>query len=197
MKKLLIILGIIIILLYFSFPFILEGMAGFLIASDPLEKADVIVVLAGDANGERVEEGVKLYKEGWASKILLSGGPLAWHLTYAKNMRQEAHALGVPDAAVLLQDQSRSTYEDAQYSLAILKKLNLKRIILVTSPNHMRRARAVFRKMARKYDMKIMAHPVQKSIFNPKHFWSRHEDTQAVVSEYTALFGYLLKGWLF
>jgi len=197
MRKIIIILGIILILLYFSFPFILEGMANFLVVQDPLQKAEVIVVLAGDDNGERVAEGVKLYKEGWAPKILMSGGPVVWNLTYAENMRQEARALGLPDTAILLQNKSRSTYEDAKYSLLILKEIGARKIILVTSPQHMRRARAVFRKMAKKEKIQVSAFPVKNSIFNPSKWWTRHEDTQAVVNEYVALFGYLLKGWLF
>ena len=191
--------GFIIFLLFFiiAHPFILQWMPSFLYVQDKLEKADVILTLAGDSNGERVAQAVALYKQGYVPKILMSGGPAVWHLTYAENMRRQATSLGVPANDVALQDKSRSTIEDIKFSLPILQKMNAHSIILVTSPYHIRRASLVARKYYTPMKIKVIASPAQKSIFNPNGWWRRHEDTQFVVWEYIGMVQYLLKGQLF
>src|SRR3989339_2207318 len=124
LKKLFICFVVFIILFVFFYSFIFQGMASFLKVQDKLEKADVILTLAGDSNGERVAQAVALYKQGYVPKILMSGGPAVWHLTYAENMRRQATSLGVPAEDVVLQDRSKSTMEDIKFSLPILQKMN-------------------------------------------------------------------------
>ena len=179
--------------LYFSYPFILTGMANYLIVRDKLGKADLILVLGGDSSGERVVEGVKLYKQGYAKRILMSGGPLYRELTYAGLMKRQSLESGVPEKAVLLQAKSRSTLEDAQFSLPIVKAGGYKSIILVTSPTHTRRAARVFRRIYSKEGIKVMVQPVEKSEFSPDRWWTRHEDAGLVVWEYVSSVLYLLK----
>jgi uncharacterized SAM-binding protein YcdF (DUF218 family) len=181
--------------LYFSCPYVLNGLARFLVVQDKLERADVILVLGGDNNGERVAGGVGLFKQGYAKQLLMSGGPLAWRLTYADWMKKQALAAGVPGSAILTQGKSRSTIEDAKYSLPIVKANNFRSIILVTSPYHTRRAAAVFKKIYGPQGIKVMVYPVPHSDFNPHDWWQRHEDTGYVVWGYAAQVMYLLKGY--
>lgn len=181
--------------LYLLHPLILDAMAKYLVVQDKLGRADVIVVLGGDANGERVEEGVKLFKQGYAPYLLMSGGPLAWRLNYAGWMKKQARESGVPEKAILLEDRSRSTIEDAKFCLPIIQGKGFKSLILVTSPYHCRRAGKVFRKVFVPAGIKVMVYPVQKSEFNPHRWWTRHEDTGAVVWEYVAMVMYFLKGY--
>ena len=193
--KALIILLLILAVVFLSYPWLLNAMANHLIVRDRLEKADVILVLAGDSNGERVAEGVKLYKEGFSPYWLLSGGPLAWNLTSAEQMKKQALAMGVPERKIILQERSRSTIDDANYCLPIIKKYNFRSIILVTSPYHSRRAGKVFNKLYKPLGIKIIIRPAEKSEFNPDQWWQRHEDSAAVVWEYTAMVLYFFKGF--
>ncbi|MDD5594569.1 MAG: YdcF family protein [Candidatus Margulisbacteria bacterium] len=198
MKRLTVSLIIILLVLaglYLLMPFFLNGLAGHLIVRDRLDRADAILVLAGDNNGERVDEGVNLYKQGYAGYILMSGGPLAWRLTNAEWMKKQALAEGVPDRAIILQARSRSTLDDANFSLPIAVKHNFKSVILVTSPYHTRRAAVVFKKIFGSAGIKVIVYPVRKSDFNPVGWWTRHEDAAAVVWEYVARIMYLLKGY--
>ncbi len=181
--------------IYFAYPFALEGVGRFLIVQDKLEKADVIVVLAGDPKGERVDQAVKLYEKKYAPKMLMSGGDLAWNLKAAYWMKKQANHLGVPSYAIILEDQSFSTLENAKFSLPLLKKVGAKSIILVTSPTHTRRAKRTFKKVLAKDKIKVFSYPVQKSSFKLKKWWQRHEDVQLVVWEYVSLIYYLLKGY--
>ncbi len=181
--------------IYFSLPFFLEGVARFLIVRDKIESAELIVVLGGDDNGERAMEAVDLYRKGYAKKILMSGGPLAWNLTSAGWMKKQAMAMGVPSHAITLEDKSRSTLENALFTLPILKERGIKSFILVTSPTHSRRAKRVFKKVCSKEGIKVISYPAQKSKFQLSGWWTRHEDTQLVMWEYVSLVYYSLKGY--
>lgn len=196
MKKYIIYIFSIFCLLIAFYPSVLQHIANNLVVQDKLERSDVVMVLAGDSNGERVAQAVDLYKKGWAPKILMSGGPAVWSLTYAENMKNQAKYLGVPDKDILIQDKSESTIEDILFSLQILKKMNIKKLILVSSPYHMRRMVSVARKMYRLGGIKIIAYPTQKTKWDSKNWWLRHEDTQPVIYEYMAIIQYLLKGWM-
>ncbi|MEA3493229.1 MAG: YdcF family protein [Candidatus Margulisiibacteriota bacterium] len=191
----LIVLFLIVFAVYFSATFILEGIARFLVVQDKLELSDVIVVLAGDSNGERVAQGVELHKKGYAPKIIMSGGPIMWELAAADWMKKQAVAAGVPASAVLLQRKSESTMEDVLLSLPLIRKNKFRSVILVTSPYHSRRSKRTFKKGVAGLNIEVLSYPVQDSKFKVKGWWERHEDTQRVVWEYVSLVYYLFKGY--
>ena len=174
---------------------LLEGAANWLKVEDKLVKADAIVVLAGDNNGERVNQAVELFREGYAPKLVMSGGPLSWHLTSAKWMQKQALTMGVPKPAIILEEKSLSTIGNAEFTLPIIKQHSWTSIILVTSPFHTRRASRVFKKVFSPALIKVITYPVQKSKFNPKGWWRRHEDQENVMWEYIKSIYYLLKGF--
>ena len=93
---------------------------------------------------ERVNLAVKLYKEKRAPYILFSGGSgRGGVVAEAKAMRDKALALGVPKSAILLETQSNNSAENIIASLLVLERKfrlkNIKRLILVSSPFHIRR----------------------------------------------------------
>ena len=84
----------------------------YLASDDPLERADVIVVLAG-GRAERWLEGIDLHREGWAPKILLSPGRIEYAeeelrrrgIAFPRSSELITDAirqLGVPDSAVVV-----------------------------------------------------------------------------------------------
>jgi uncharacterized SAM-binding protein YcdF (DUF218 family) len=170
-------------------------MGDHLIVQDQLAKADVILVLAGDDNGERVDEGVKLFKQGYAPYMLMSGGPLAWKLGYAQWMKKQAVENGIPPEKILLQSSSESTLDDALLSLPIVKAHHFRSMILVTSPQHTRRAARVFKKVFGPEAIRVIVRPAEKSKYHPDRWWTRHEDTSQVVWEYVSMLFYSLKGY--
>ncbi len=180
--------------LWLAAPTVLNGLADHLIVRDPLAKADVILVLSGDDNGERAAAGIELYKQGYAGHLLMSGGPLAGRLTAAGWMKKQAVAAGVPAAAVLVQERSRSTLEDAEFSLPLVQANGFRSVVLVTSPYHTRRAAAVFRKLYPPAGIRVIVYPARSS-FEPHGWWQRRADAFEVVREYAARALYLLKGY--
>ncbi|HET6433675.1 YdcF family protein [Dyella sp.] len=124
-------------------------------AAGEYPKADAIVVLGGgampndrdwvedpaDTEGTRVGFGLQLYRTGRAPHVLLSGGHGA-----ARHMARELAEQGVPPAALVLEPDSATTYQNARYSAAIARREGWQRVLLVTSPMHMTRAAASFRR---------------------------------------------------
>jgi len=124
---------------------------------------DAIVVLGGGTDsaisprtnvevngaGDRVVYAARLYKQGVAPHLLLSGGYITWiedrSSTPAQEMADLLHLMDVPDSALWLQNRSQNTYEDALFSSQMLKEKGITRAILVTSAIHMPRAAALFR----------------------------------------------------
>ena len=191
--KLFILLALLAVPLYFFHGLLLTKAAKYLYYKDELKPADVIVVLSGEET-ERVEYGVKLFKEGWArkDKLILSGGPVVWKYTYASLMEEYAVHLGVPKKAILLEDKSTSTEENARFTKEILKKYGYTSLILVTSPYHSKRAFKIFKKIMGK-EIKVISAPSEKSWFSFKDWWKRKKDRKIVFSEFSKFLWF----WLF
>ena len=100
--------------------------------------------------GNRFTTTLMLYHSGKIRRILLSGG--AGRLM--GNVPPESGAVrdfllqcGVPDSAIIVENASRNTQENALYSKQMIDSLGLgKHCLLVTSAWHMRRAEACFEK---------------------------------------------------
>lgn len=127
-------------------------------AMSVLEPAELIVLLGGAMRGDahmgslpdmnqqadRLVQAAALYKAGKAPLLLLSGGAHPENRPEAEQMRDILRVMGVPPGALLLETQSRTTYDNARFSAAMLRQRGVQRVILVTSAFHMRRAVAVF-----------------------------------------------------
>lgn len=93
---------------------------------------------------ERVQLAVKLYNEKRAPYILFTGGlGKKGTIAEAKLMKQRAMELGVPDDAIMTEEQSNNTTENILCSLLVLERKfllqNIDRLIIVSSPFHIQR----------------------------------------------------------
>ena len=121
------------------------GSAYYLSPQDQLTKADAIVVISGGQTRTRAERGIELYKQGWAPKLVFSGAALDSGPSNAHEMRLQALRAGVPDEAILSDEDARTTYENAVNTKRMLEENDVRSLILVTSPYHQRRANMTFR----------------------------------------------------
>ena len=110
--------------------------------------ADAIVVFAGGvgesgkAGGghqERLKRAVDLYKAGYAKVMVLSSG-FVYSFKEAEVMRALAIDQGIPATQIVLEEQSANTHENVTYVNRIVREHRWTRILLVSSPYHMRRA---------------------------------------------------------
>ncbi len=109
--------------------------------------ADLAMVF-GAANeidlDRRTRCGVELYRSSLVPKLLVTGGGvLAQRQPEAKRMADLAREMGVRPADLLVEDRSASTFENVQFSLAMLNDRDLldqlSSVLLVSSEWHMRR----------------------------------------------------------
>jgi uncharacterized SAM-binding protein YcdF (DUF218 family)/lysophospholipase L1-like esterase len=133
-----------------------DYLMGPLLLRDSAGPADVIVVPAAGLTAactpnlnslRRVLLAAKLYRAGRAPLMLFSGGrPRSGDLrcTVAAVMAKMAVDIGVPESAIRVEHESRTTHKNAEMSAPILRELGAKRILLVTDRLHMVRASAAY-----------------------------------------------------
>lgn len=134
---------VILTLLFVSLPLFIGW---YLSPQDPIKKADAIVVISGGDTDARIKKGVELYKEGWAPYLVFSGAAKEGEISNAEAMKNIVTGMGVPEEAVLLEEKSTTTEENAEFTSDLLKKEGFDSYILVTSPYHQRRAYELFKK---------------------------------------------------
>jgi uncharacterized SAM-binding protein YcdF (DUF218 family) len=122
-------------------------------APDP-GKADAIVVLGGGAEWPRGElsstalhrtiRGIRLYRDGQAPLLVLSGGQSRMRPSGATLRSALALACGVPSQAVITDEGASTTQDEAGRVTRLLRARGARSILLVTDPYHMVRARRLF-----------------------------------------------------
>lgn len=99
-----------------------------------------------ESGADRVWHAARLYAAGKAPLVLLSGGSDMTRASQAEAqaMRQFLIDLGVPAAAVVTEEHSRNTRQNAEMSAVLLRERGIHKVLLVTSALHMRRAVKLF-----------------------------------------------------
>ena len=99
---------------------------------------------------DRISKTVSLYRAGKAGMVIVSGGNQPW-MPQLKSEAEETRTLlmdwGVPASAIVLEETSRNTHENAINTKVLLDKLECQSPLLVTSAAHMSRAVATFTKL--------------------------------------------------
>ncbi|RKG99538.1 YdcF family protein [Corallococcus sp. CA053C] len=122
---------------------------------DHAGRADALVVLGarvlpgGVPSGAlvaRVEQAAALYHRGVAPWLLLSGGVGAQAPSEARVMLGLAVEAGVPASACVLEEESRTTEGNARFSVRLLRERGARRVVVVSDPYHLLRARQCFRR---------------------------------------------------
>jgi uncharacterized SAM-binding protein YcdF (DUF218 family) len=125
-------------------------------APEELPNGDAIVVLGGGIGAEgkfgrwgdlndsadRVLTGAELWETKKASRVIVSGGAVQGPVTAASLARDVLERLGVPSSAIMLEETSLTTQDEA-VAISDLTA-GSEHILLVTSALHMRRAVAFF-----------------------------------------------------
>jgi uncharacterized SAM-binding protein YcdF (DUF218 family) len=95
----------------------------------------------------RVAHASDLYKQGFAKKIIMSGGTdKEDQKNEALTMKEIAQGLHVPEKDIILEKNSQSTYENILFSKKIMQNNAVKSVIIVTEPFHSPRAALIAKK---------------------------------------------------
>jgi len=170
-----------------------DGLGALLVVQQPVTPGEVIVVLNGDVNGERTMEAVRLYKAGYAPKILFTGDISMGPGDSALAMRADALRLGVPEKDILIEPRAKSTVENVQFARPLLEHYQFRTVILVTHPYHQRRAGLLAQK-AWGDKVRIINVPCRQSFWSPEQWWKRHQDRRIVLREWLKLMYHWIAG---
>src|SRR5262245_35491796 len=108
---------------------------------------DERISLPNPGAGARVLEAVRVYRLLKPRWVISSGGISKGEPAEpsSTNMRDLLVRLGVPEDRIILESASRDTHSEAIEVAAMLDRLGVNRLILVTSAVHMRRSVGAFR----------------------------------------------------
>lgn len=171
---------------------ILRAAGWALVVHDAVEAADVIV-LAADPSGAGVLEAADLVRSGIATRVAVFADPpdavdrefirrgVAYEDTAAKWARQ-LRSLGVtaieqiPKAAPGTAAESRALREwCAQHQF--------RSIVVVSSPDHSRRLRRVFRRTLNGLSTRITVRPARHAPFDPDRWWQTRDGIRTEIIE--------------
>jgi len=117
-----------------------------------VEKAEFILVL-GSHDLRVADRATELYFEGWAPRIIFSGGlgnftKEMWTETEADKFAAIAIKMGVPKESILVENKSTNTGENILFTQQLLAQQNLEpqSFIVVQKPYMERRSYATFKK---------------------------------------------------
>lgn len=178
---------------------ILQSFSNFLMKQDTAEKADLMVVLSGSAF-DRGNEGARLYKEGYAKQIICPGGNLEevflvlGDTLYESDLcRKNVIRNGVADSLVTALHYGTSTREEADTILGYCKLHQIKKIIVVTSLFHTRRAGKVYKERFAKEGITVLMRGAHASNYDEDHWWQSEYGLIALNNEYMKSLYYLIK----
>lgn len=162
----------------------LFSAGSFLVLSESPKQADVIIVLSGGQG--RVEKAAELYKAGYALYIILSNAKES--ASSSGDMLQTALNLGIPQDAIHTENAAKSTYQNAEFTLPIMKEHDLKSAIVVSSEFHMRRVKLLFERVYKKSDIEL-TYVGSTSGYNAKRWWSDRKSRETTFNEYVKMIG--------
>jgi uncharacterized SAM-binding protein YcdF (DUF218 family) len=168
-------------------------------------QADAMVLLMGSFP-PRVLQAIDIYNEGRTRRIIIVNeyrGP--YKMLTDKGVEvigttaQALNALvtlGIPpDSITILPGEAQSTLTEVMVTVDYLSKHpEIRSLIIVSSPSHMRRSGLIFRKAIKfsGLDVTIGYSPSKYTGFNPGQWWKSKEDIQIVLSEYLKLTSFVL-----
>jgi uncharacterized SAM-binding protein YcdF (DUF218 family) len=162
---------------------ILGVLGAYLVQASPPQRADAALVLAGDAWGNRVLTAAQLARDGFVPKVLVSGPDGAYGLHECDLAIPFAVRQGYPESYfVHIEHTARSTLAEAQAVVPVIRRMGLKRIIIVTSDFHTRRAGAIFRRLAP--DLTILMVSAPDKYFTADGWWHGREGQKTFLMEW-------------
>ena len=115
---------------------------------DERPRVDAIVVMgAAQYDGRpspvfaaRLDHAIDLFHEGIAARLIVTGGKQEGdRTTEAASARIYAVQHGVPDEAILTEDQSRTTLQSIRGVAAVMRAQGFESAVFVSDPSHMLR----------------------------------------------------------
>jgi len=195
-RRLIIVLAVLTFLAGTAF-WAFRNVGRWLVIEDTLQPARAIVVLSGIVP-YRAMEAAQIYRQGWAPEVwLFHDDPRGidevftslgiHHIGEEEYDRQVLERLGVPKPAIrTLETPTTNTVSQVKLLANELGRLRAERLILVTSPVHTRRVKAIWRKVVGSRPQAIVRYDHSEPT-DAEHWWRATDDVQDVAHEILAL----------
>ncbi|HEX3025476.1 MAG TPA: YdcF family protein [Chitinophagaceae bacterium] len=125
-------------------------------------------------NADRFIQAEKLYHQGFIQKIIMTGGSGSLIDNGAKEadfVKTELLACGVAEKDIIIENNSRNTFENAVFTKTIIDSLQLKSpFILITSAIHIPRSEKIFRKAG----IAVIPFPTDFHVINSRLNWEEY-----------------------
>jgi len=167
-----------------------RDLGEFLVCTQTPRPADLVVVLAGDFYGPRVFKGAELGLQGYAPVVLISSTPYE-NRTEGIAAIDYLTARGYPRRLFQsFEHHASSTIAEALALRGELKRRGVKRVLLVTSAYHSRRASIVFRLFCP--GVRFITIGAPDGHYHPEDWWEDPSSRRLFFSEWTKIAGTVL-----
>jgi uncharacterized SAM-binding protein YcdF (DUF218 family) len=146
-------------------------------------QSDAIVVISGDEQMARFQEGVNLYRRGMGRFLVFSGAAFDSGISNADVMRDLAIQRGVPPTAILEEPLGEDTWGNAVHTRSLLQSHAVRDAILVTSPYHARRAKMTFDAAYAGSGIELAVHAAPDSQWRKLSWWREAETRRLTFTE--------------
>jgi len=171
---------------------VLAGLGSFLVKDEAPQKADIALVLAGDAEGNRILTAAQLVRRGFVPKALVSGPGGLYGYHECDLAIPFAMKAGYPESYfVHFENEAQSTKEEAHDAVERLRQMGVHKVLLITSDYHTRRAGRIFRAAAP--DLQFLVVSAPDKYFTAGGWWHSRSGQKVAFTEWmktvTAVFG--------
>ena len=175
---------------------VLNWAGNYLVCSDPLERADLVLVMGGDFWGPRVTTAAQLGTRGLAPLVLISGPP---YMVQPENIWEPEGKLaidllvrqGYPRSLfAVFAHNEHSTLSEVLALRGELARRHPRRVIVVTSSFHSRRCIILFRLFCP--GIHFLSAPAEDVHYRPNEWWLDASSRHLFFSEWTKIWGSIL-----
>lgn len=186
-------LAVFALILYLARYPLLRFAGNFWVVDESPKISDAIVILSDDDYGAvRASRASDLYRASWAPRIVASGRALRPYASIAELMQRDLTDRGVPTTAVIrFPNRAHNTLDEAGAVSEFLSSRGWKKIIVVTSNYHTRRARFVYeRSLMPGTELRVVA--ASDPDYDPNSWWRTREGLKTFFYE---TLGYVVALW--
>lgn len=187
-----------VLLIYIFRVGILQKAGAFLVKTDPVDYAPVLVVLGGNSL-ERGHAALQLYNAGKVGTIVCTGGNIPGAFVAIDTLVYEAQLTadylirrGVQPERVVALNQSTSTLEEAHEVLEWCNANNISELTILSSNFHTRRVRRVFKKAFKGSESVLSFTGAPAQNYDEAEWWKSEEGLIMVNNEYVKNIYYLI-----
>lgn len=141
--------------------------------------AGAVVVLGGEG-WTRPHRAAEVFRETQSALVIVSGDG------DCQDVRRQLEARAVPRDKILTECESKSTFENARFSVKLLRERQVTNVVIVTSWYHSRRALACFRAAAP--EMTFYSRPTP--VLAAKSRWADIIERKCILQEYVKILYY-------